>query len=153
MRLAKLSMLPLALAALQACDSQSEQQTDAVQNVAEQGPDPAAPAGGGALTALGLTEAEMLDADLVTADGTDLGDVEQLRRNSNGAVDGVLVSIENTDPPRYVMVPTPVLTTRKDGDDTNLQTLMSAADLAALPDAQLDADAPAASTTAAPAGR
>jgi hypothetical protein len=94
---------------------------------------------GDEIAALGLTETELLDADLVTADGTDLGDVEQVRRATDGTVEGVLVSIEDSDPERIVLVTLDGLTSRPEGDDTDLQTTMTAEELAALPDAELDA--------------
>ena len=105
---------------------------------------------GSAVAALGLTEAQLIEADLVTADGTDLGDVEQVRRGADGMVEGLLVSIEDSDPDRYVVVPLAGLTTRLRGGDTDLQTTMIAQDLAALPDASLDAGAAEPAATPAP---
>ena len=63
-------------------------------------------------------------------------------------VEGVLVSIEDSEPDRYVVVPFDGLTSRPEGDDTDLQTTMTAEDLAALPDAELSAGA----TATTPAG-
>jgi hypothetical protein len=135
----RLVALPILLCALAACESQAEQQADATEDRIEQQADASALAAGDTVAALGLSEAQLLDADLVSADGTDLGDVEQVRRGANGAVGGLLISIENSDPDRYVVVPVDGLTTRPDGDDIDVQTTMTAQDLAALPDATLDA--------------
>ena len=150
MRLARLSALPmLALAlALAACDSEAEREADATEDRIEQQADASAAVAGGAIAALGLTETQLLDADLVAADGTDLGDVEQVRRDASGAVSGLLVEVEDSNPDRYVVVPLTGLTTVARGDDTDLQATMTAADLAALPDAALDASASPAATPA-----
>lgn len=138
MRLATLSAVIL-IPLLVACESQAERQADLTEDRIEQQANASAVAAGSQIVALGLTEAQLLDADLVGADGTDLGDIEQVRRGPDGAVEGVLVSIENTDPDRYVLVPLKGLTTRVRGRDTDLQTTLNAQGLAALPDAPLDA--------------
>lgn len=151
MRFLSIAALPILVATLGACESQAEREADATEDAIEQQADASAAAAGSAIAALGLTAAQLLDADLVGADGTDLGDVEQVRRGANGAVDSLLVEIEDTDPDRYVAVPLTGLTTRKSGDDTDLQTTMDAAALAALPDAALDA-AGTEPVAAAPAG-
>lgn len=138
---------PLALAAalsLAACESQAEQDADAVEDAIEQEADASAAAAGTEEAALGLSEGQLLEADLVAADGTDLGDIEQVRRNAAGAVEGLLVEIEDSDPERYVVVPIDGLTTRADGADTDLQASMTAEELAGLPDAELDTITPAA---------
>jgi len=131
--LAALSSLALGVAA---CQSEAEQQADAMEDTVEQQADASAAASGDTVVALGLTERQLLDADLVGADGTELGDVEQVRR-SGTTVEGLLVEIEDSNPDRYVMVPLDGLSTRADGNDTDVQTTMSAAQLAALPDATL----------------
>ena len=148
MRLAHLSALPMLALALAACDSEAEREADATEDGIEQQADASAAAAGGAIAALGLTETQLLDADLVAADGTDLGDVEQVRRDASGAVSGLLVEVEDSNPDRYVVVPLTGLTTVVRGDDTDLQATMTAADLAALPDAALDASASPAATPA-----
>ena len=144
---ARLAALPILACALAACQSEAEQQADVTEEQIEQEAETSAAAGGSAVAALGLTEAQLIEADLVTADGTDLGNVEQVRRGADGMVEGLLVSIEDSDPDRFVVVPLDGLTTRPDGDDTDVQTAMTAQDLAALPDAPLDAN-----TAATPAG-
>ena len=64
-------------------------------------------------------------------------DVEQVRRSSGGAVDGLLIEVEDSNPDRYVVVPLDGLTTRAVGDDIDLQATMTAADIEALPDAEI----------------
>lgn len=81
----------------------------------------------------------MLDAELVAPDGTELGDVEQIRRNPAGAVTGLLVEVEDSEPDRYVEVPLDGLSVTEGGvlSDANLQTEMTAQDLASMPDAAI----------------
>jgi hypothetical protein len=138
MNLARLAALPIIICAAGACQSQAEQRADATADRIEQQADASAAAAGSTIAALGLTEAQLLDADLVTADGTDLGDVEQVRHGADGAVSGLLIDIEKSKPDRYVVVPMSGLTTRAHGNDIDVQTTMTAKDLAALPDATLD---------------
>ena len=134
----KYAMLPAAMLSLSACESEAEQKADAAEDRIEQQADASAAAAGSEIAALGLNEAQLLDADLMAADGTDMGDIEQVRRNAAGDVEGFLVELEDTDPDRYVVVMLDGLTTRADGDDTDLQTTMTAVEIAALPDAQLE---------------
>jgi hypothetical protein len=136
---ARFAVLPMLVFAVSACQSPAEQRADATADRIEQQADASAAAAGSTIAALGLTEAQLLDADLVSADGTDLGDVEQVRRGADGAVSGLLVEIEKSNPDRYVVVPISGLTTRADGNETDVQTTMTAKDLAALPDATLEA--------------
>lgn len=140
MTFAKYAILPIALASLAACGSDdtsetraTEAQLDRIEDQAEQ----SAVAAGTAEAALGLTEAQLLDAELVTADGIDLGDVERVSRDASGAVTELLIEIEDSNPDRYVVIPIDGLTVRVDGDDSDLQTSMTMQDLAALPDAVL----------------
>lgn len=136
MRLLAATAFPIALVALSACGNDAEQQADAAEDRIEQQAETSAAAAGGAVAALGLTDEQLLDADLVAADGTDLGDVEQVRRGADSAVESFLVEVDDSDPDRYVVVPLAGLVTRVSGDDTDLQTAMTAAEIAALPDAQ-----------------
>ena len=80
MRLAHLSALPmLALAlALAACESEAEREADATEDRIEQQADASAAAAGGAIAALGLTETQLLDADLVAEVGAVGGDARGL---------------------------------------------------------------------------
>ena len=138
MRTLAFAALPLSALLLAACsDSPAEQEEERMEDRIEAEADASAAAAGSEVAALGLTEAQLLDADLVTATGEDLGDVEQVRRESAGAVTGLVVELDDTDPDRWVTVPMGGLSTRIDGDDTDIQTTMTAADLAALPDAEM----------------
>ena len=85
MTIAKAAALPLLALALVACDSQAERQADATEDRIEQQADASAAASGAEMAALGLTERQLLDADLVAADGVELGDIEQIRRDASGA--------------------------------------------------------------------
>jgi hypothetical protein len=143
MNRARFAALPLApaalLLALGACQSETAKEADRTGDIIEQQAEASAEGGGAAIMALGLTEAQLIEADLVTFDGTDLGDVEQVRRDAAGEVEALVVKLENTDPDRFVLVPITGLAARPDGNDTDVETTMSAADLAALPDAQVGA--------------
>lgn len=137
----KFALISVAALALIACESQAEQQTDRAEDAVEMQAEQSAAASGTAPIALGMSEAQLIDADLVAADGSDLGDVEQVRRDASGAVTGLLVELDDTDPDRWVVVPIDGLTARPDGNDQDVQTSMTAADLAALPDAEMPAPA------------
>lgn len=137
MRLLTAATLPLLACALAACGSEADRQADAAEDRIEQQAAASAGAAGDTIAALGLTERQLLDADLVTPDGTELGDIEQVRRGTDNAVEGLLVEIEDSTPDRYVIVPVTGLTARETGNDKDLQTTMTAAQLAALPDAQM----------------
>ena len=138
MRTLAFAAVPLSALLLAACsDSPAEQEEERMEDRIEAEADASAAAAGSEVAALGLTEAQLLDADLVTATGEDLGDVEQVRRDTAGAVTGLVVELDDTDPDRWVTVPMDGLSTRIDGDDTDIQTTMTAADLAALPDAEM----------------
>lgn len=142
MRLAPLATLPLFALALAACESEAERQADRTEDLIERQADASAAAAGDPIVALGLTERQLLDADLVAADGTDLGDVEQVRRGLDGKIEGLVVEIDDSDPDRFVIVPLDGLTTRPDGDETDVQTTLTREQLAALPDAAVDPVAP-----------
>lgn len=132
-------LVPLAALSIAACESEAEQQEDMTEDRIEQQAEQSAADAGDEIAALGLTERQLLDADLVSADGTELGDVEQVRRDADGAVTGLLVEVEDSEPDRYVEVPLDGLTVTDGGvlSDANLQTEMTAQDLAAMPDATM----------------
>lgn len=115
--------------------------TDAAEDRVEQAAEASAVAAGPTPVALGLSEAVLLDAGLVGIDGVELGDVTSLLRGPDGRVDRLLVEVEDSNPDRFVEVPVQGLTVLKRGDDTDLVSTMSAAQLAALPDATLPAAA------------
>ena len=136
---APFAIVPLAALALAACESEVEQQAELTEDRIEQQAEQSAAAAGDQIAALGLTERQLLDAELVAPDGTELGDVEQVRRDAAGAVTGLLVEIEDSEPDRYVEVPLDGLSVTEGGvlSDANLRTDMTAQDLAAMPDAAI----------------
>lgn len=146
---AALPLAPVLLLALGACESQADRDTERAEEMMEQDAEASAAAAGSAIAALGLTEAQLLDADLVGLDGADLGDVEQLHRDDAGEVIALVVEVEGSDPDRWVLVPLHGLTVLVNGDDHNLQTGMSAEDVAGLPEAEMTM--PSATPAAAPA--
>ena len=117
------------LAMLSACSDSQDDAEDRVEDQAEA----SAAAAGSAVAALGLMETQLLNADLIDSSGADLGDVEGVLRDSAGQADRLLVEVEGPDPDRFVEIPITGLTTRADGDDTDLVTTKTAADLDALP--------------------
>ncbi|WP_347302038.1 PRC-barrel domain containing protein [Croceibacterium sp. TMG7-5b_MA50] len=140
MKLAIVAALPALALGLAACQSEADKQADATEDALEQRADADLAASDGAVVALGMTERQLLDADLVTADGTELGDVEGLRRTGDQAgmeVTGLIVELEDSDPDRYVTVPLNGLTMRHQGNDMDVQTSLTAAELAAMPDVEL----------------
>ena len=136
---APFAIVPLAALALAACESEVEQQAELTEDRIEQQAEQSAAAAGDQIAALGLTERQLLDAELVAPDGTELGDVEQVRRDAAGAVTGLLVEIEDSEPDRYVEVPLDGLSVTEGGvlSDANLRTDMTAQDLAAMADAPI----------------
>lgn len=97
-------------------------------------PEPIPPEAGG-VVALGMTEAQLLDADLKDAAGKDLGDVEGLVRDAAGAVTHLVVKVDNTTPERLVQVPVTGLQMVQNGDDRDIGSTLTHAQLIALPTA------------------
>lgn len=120
---------------LAACDSRQEASEDKMERAAET----SATVAGPLPAALGLSEAQLLDADIVGADGKDLGDVSQVLRGADDKVDRLLVELDGVGPDRYVHVPVQGLKVVVRGDDTDLQTSMTKAELDALPEVKLPA--------------
>ncbi|CAN7651650.1 PRC-barrel domain-containing protein [Phenylobacterium sp. LjRoot225] len=88
--------------------------------------------------ALGLTRHQLEDADLVDAQGREIGEVEKLVVGPNGNVTGLIVEIDQRDPTpdRRVQIPLTGLKSvpeRGDPGDHNIQTQRSVAELLALP--------------------
>jgi hypothetical protein len=122
----------LALPLLAACNDKQERAEDKLERAAETGAQVAGPLP----AALGLSEAQLLDADLIGVDGKDLGDVAQVVRDADGKVDRLLVELDGIGD-RYVHIPITGLKTVVDGDDIDLVTPMARADLAALIEVKL----------------
>ena len=130
-----LILLACSTALLAACSDRN----DAAEDKLERSAEASAAAAGPAPVALGLNEAQLLSAELVGANGVELGDVAQVVRGTDGNVDRLLVEIEDSHPDRYVHVPIAGLKTVVRGTDTDLSTSMSKAQLAALPEVKLPA--------------
>lgn len=85
------------------------------------------------VVALGLTEKQILDADLVNAAGQELGDVKALVRGVDGKPTGILVELDGLGPDRYVEVPFEGLKATRDGTGWNIASPLSQDELAKLP--------------------
>jgi len=86
-----------------------------------------------AAVAMGMTRQELEDADVLSADNTDLGDVETLVLDAAGTLTGVVVELEGPGDPR-VVVPVDQLTSISSADGSkDLTTALTAAQLQALP--------------------
>jgi hypothetical protein len=120
---------------LVACSDANEVAEEKLERSAET----SAAVAGAVPAALGLTEAQLLDADLVGPDGKELGDIAKVVRGADNKVERLLVEIDGTNPDRYVHVPITGLKTMVRGDDTDLQTTMNKTDLMSLPEIKLPA--------------
>ena len=137
-RTALLSAAAVSLLAVAACSDTTD---DVVQEPAPgAAPAPvtenrAETAQNAAALAFGMTRQELEDADLVSANFTDLGDVDSLVLDASGALTQVVIELEG---PGDRKVALPVAEVRgiahDNGRFTDLTTNMSAAQLAALPE-------------------
>ena len=126
----RLSFVAASAVAIAACtDQPANSQDAAVQPV-----QPAAGEADAEHVALGLTIPQLADADLIGMDGQELGEVERVVRDGDGAVIGLIVEIEDSNPDRFVQVPLDGLSSIRDGDDWDLQGDLTRDQLAALPD-------------------
>jgi hypothetical protein len=85
------------------------------------------------IVALGLTERQILDADLVNNAGRDIGDVKALSRGADGKPTGLLVGVEGLGQEHHVEVPLDGLKAVRHGADWNIVTSLSPDDLTKLP--------------------
>lgn len=114
------------------CNNAEERAEDQREAAAEA----SATAAGKTIAALGMTEAQLLDADLLDPSNRELGEVEGVVRGGpNNAVDHLLVELEGSNPERIVQVPIAGLAAVERGADTDVSTTLTSAQLAALPDA------------------
>ncbi|MDG5750281.1 PRC-barrel domain containing protein [Qipengyuania sp. XHP0211] len=118
---------------LSACNDQEDQVEDRIEEQAEQ----SAQESGDTPVALGLTERQLLDAEILAADGTELGDVEAVTKDADGNATELLIEVEDSDPDRYVAIPIDGLTVTTRGNDTDLSSEMTMEDIGSLPDAQI----------------
>lgn len=130
-----LLLLALPATLLAACSDKNEAAEDKLERAAETG----ATVAGALPAALGLSEAQLLDADIIDKDGKELGDVAQVVRGPDDKVDRLLVELDGIGPDRYVHVPITGLKVVVSGTDTDLATTMTKADLKALPEVKLPA--------------
>lgn len=130
-----LLLLALPATLLAACSDKNEAAEDKLERAAETGATVAGPLP----AALGLSEAQLLDADIIDKDGKELGDVAQVVRGPDDKVDRLLVELDGIGPDRYVHVPITGLKVVVSGTDTDLATTMTKADLKALPEVKLPA--------------
>ena len=119
--------------AVSACDSQDDQVEDRIEEQAEQ----SAQESGDTPVALGLSERQLLDAEILAADGTELGDVEAVTKDADGNATELLIEVEDSNPDRYVSIPIDGLTVTTRGNDADLSSEMTMDDIGALPDAQI----------------
>ena len=118
---------------LSACNDQEDQVEDRIEEQAEQ----SAQDSGDTPVALGLTERQLLDAEILAADGTELGDVEAVTKDADGNATDLLIEVEDSDPDRYVTIPIEGLTVTTRDNDTDLSSEMTMEDIGSLPDAQI----------------
>ncbi len=118
---------------LSACNDQEDQVEDRIEEQAEQ----SAQESGDTPVALGLTERQLLDAEILAPDGTELGDVEAVTKDADGNATELLIEVEDSNPDRYVTIPINGLTVTTRGNDTDLSSDMTMDDISALPDAQI----------------
>ncbi len=134
-RLFLLPALSLSLLGAAACSSPEPDAVEAAPN-AEPTPVSETAARTAATTvalALGLTRADLEDADLVSPapDFTDLGDVETLVLDPAGQVTGLVIDLEGID--KDVVVPIDGLTSVRRENEVDLTTTMTQPQLQALP--------------------
>ena len=85
-----------------------------------------------AALAFGLTRSELEDADLLSSNNVDMGDVETLIINAAGEVTDLVVELDGPGD-RNVVVPLAQVTSLRQGDDADLVTTLTADQLSALP--------------------
>lgn len=123
------------LAALLAACSEQKKEPAPVAEPAVVAPTPAAATAGVTRNepmALGLTAAQFEDADLMSATGVDLGDVERVDVDSMGKATGLIIA--PTGPgERWVRLPLTGLTIKADGDDHDVITTLTLEEVKALP--------------------
>jgi hypothetical protein len=84
--------------------------------------------------AFGMSREQLEDADLLSENNTDLGDVETLVVDGNGTLTHVVVELEGGDLKKVVPLNNLGVGEQTDGSSKDLITDLSAAQLQALPD-------------------
>lgn len=95
-------------------------------------------AAGAQPVALGLTQAQLEDADLIDTNGVDIGDVEYVITDSGGQVVALAIDVDRQDPQPDKLVNMPLKNLRavsEQGDpgDFNIITTFSASEVMSLP--------------------
>lgn len=123
----------VALLGVAACSDRDDDVVQAPEGMTptEQTTEPVAQDVAANVTALGMTRDELEDADLLSADRTDLGDVEAIIVDASGAVTGFAIDLEGSD--RDVVIALDQVTAMERDGDKDLQTALTAQQLAALP--------------------
>lgn len=85
------------------------------------------------VVALGLTERQILEADLVNDAGREIGDVKALVRGTDGQPNGILVEVDGLGTDRHVQVPLEGLKAVRAGTDWNIVSPLSREELTKLP--------------------
>lgn len=123
-----------ALTALCACQGSEDRAQERVEDRIEDSADVGTIDVGPAPAVLGLTEQQLLGADLVSSGGEQLGDVEAIRRDAAGEVVALAIEIDDSGTSRLVEIPIEGLSTTADGGSTNILAAMTLDELASFPD-------------------
>ena len=123
----------IALLGVAACSDRDDNVVQAPEGMTptEQTAEPVPGDVGANVTALGMNRDELEDADLVSAEGEDLGDVEAIIIDDTGAVTGFAIDLEGSD--RDVVIALDQVTALDRDGDKDLQTALTAQELGALP--------------------
>ncbi len=119
-----------AISILGACGESAEDRIEKQAKVS-------AAASGPAKVALGLTEAQLIDAELLGDKGVELGDVAAVVRDKDGKVDRLLIEVEDSQPDRFVHVPVTGLTPIMRGDDLKLSSPLTKANVASMAEVKI----------------
>ena len=130
----------VALLGAAACDNRDNDVVQAPDpaTATQQTTRPVSDAAAAQVAALGMNRAELEDADLLSAERTDLGDVEAIIVDADNNVTGFAIELEGPGD-RYVVIPLDQVTAIEIDGDKDLQTALTAEQLAALPDWDRDA--------------
>jgi sporulation protein YlmC with PRC-barrel domain len=134
----KIQMTALSLATLMLAACGNDPQ-DVAEDQMEVRAEQSAMAAGTEPVALGLTERQLLDADVYGTAGEELGEVQEIVRAGAAGVTGLIVEIEDSSPDRYVELPIDGLTVMRRDDDADISAPMTRADLMAMPEIDITA--------------
>lgn len=131
---APLGALALPLVLLTACQSAEERAQDRVEDRIEESTGVDASRQTPSPGALALTEAQLLDAQLVDPSGEVLGDIEAVQRDDAGVLTALVVAIDDAGTPRRVEIPLKGLSTAGEGAELDVLASMTIDQLASYPD-------------------